>query len=212
MQPTHAGWYWDPTGRPGLFRWWDGVVWTRHVTPDRTDPPPQPLALIEPDADGILWSGELGFPALPEPWQQCPAYPGFGDAVAQERRVGRTSRGEYDALVVLGSVPERFGPENCQTVAEALCQEILDTFYPAEKPAGPPSGTTLDLGGREAWRIDVQLDVADTSLDFRNEALLLIVGEASAGQEVLYASLPEVDDVPGSDEIAGMLRTRPAPS
>ena len=75
MQPTHAGWYWDPNGRPGLFRWWDGVIWTRHVTPDRTDPAPEPFQPAEPDADGVLWAGRVGFPAMPEPWRQCPAYP-----------------------------------------------------------------------------------------------------------------------------------------
>jgi hypothetical protein len=211
MQPTHAGWYWDPTGRPGLFRWWDGVAWTRHVTPDRTDPPPQPLALVDPDVDGILWSGDLGFPALPEPWRQCPAYPGFGNAVAQERGVGRTTRGEYDALVVLGSVPERFGSDSCQALGEALCQEILDTFYPAERPAGAPSGRSLDVGGQDAWRIDVSLDVADSALEFQTEDLLLVVVERAAGAQVLYASLPAVDGVPSSDEIAAMIRTRPAP-
>ena len=52
MQPTHAGWYWDPNGRPGLFRWWDGVQWTRHVTPDRNDPSPAPFRPAEPDSDG----------------------------------------------------------------------------------------------------------------------------------------------------------------
>ncbi|HUP99156.1 MAG TPA: DUF2510 domain-containing protein [Aeromicrobium sp.] len=208
MQPTHAGWYWDPTGRPGLFRWWDGVLWTRHVTPDRTDPPPQPFAVLVPDADGILWSRALGFPALPEPWRQCPAYPGFGDAVAQERAVGRTGRGEYDALVVLGSVPERFGDGSCQALAEALCEEILTTFYPAEKPAGPPSGTPLDVGGHDAWRIDVELDVADLSLNFASEQLLLILADATRGPQVLYASLPEVDGVPASDQVAADLRAR----
>lgn len=212
MQPTHAGWYWDPAGRPGLFRWWDGVAWTRHVTPDRTDPPPEPLTLVEPDVDDVLWSGDLGFPALPEPWRQCPAYPGFGNAVAQERGVGRTTRGEYDALVVLGSVPERFGSGSCQALAEAMTEEILQTFYPAEKPAGPPTGARLDVGGREGWRIDVSLDVADPSLEFTNEDLLLIVTDTAAGPQVLYASLPRVDDLPSSDEIAGMLRTPPAPS
>jgi len=212
MQPTHAGWYWDPTGRPGLFRWWNGVAWTRHVTPDRTDPPPEPLALVEPDADGILWSGDLGLPALPAPWRQCPAYPGFGDAVAQERGAGRTSRGEYDALVVLGSVPDRFGSGSCQARAEALCREILDTFYPAERPADAPSGRPVEVVGQDAWRIDVRLDVADPSLEFSSEDLLLLVTEQAAGAEVLYASLPAVDGVPTSDEIAAMVRTRPARS
>ena len=208
MQPTHAGWYWDPNGRPGLFRWWDGVQWTRHVTPDRTDPPPEPLRLAEPDPEGILWTGPVGFPALPEPWRQCPAYPGFGDSIAQERGVGRTHRGEYDALVVLGSVPERLRTGSPAAIGEALCAEILHTFYPEEHPAEAPAAALFDLDGNGAWRIDVRLDVEDDALAFAREDLLLVVAQLTAEPYVLYASLPEVDGVPRSDEVAAQLRVR----
>lgn len=208
MQPTHAGWYWDPNGRPGLFRWWDGVQWTRHVSPDRTDPAPQPFRPAEPDADGILWAGLLGFPALPEPWRQCPSYPGFSDSVAQERGVGRTHRGEYEALIVIGSVPERFQTGTSAALGEALCAEILSTFYPEERPATAPSGAEFEFGGRKAWRIDVRLDVADDDLDFTREDLLLVVVDLPTGPQVLYASLPDVDGVWRSDEVAAELRSR----
>jgi hypothetical protein len=208
MQPTHAGWYWDPNGRPGLFRWWDGVQWTRHVTPDRTDPAPEPFRPAEPDAYGILWAGQLGFPALPEPWRQCPAYPGFTDSIAQERGVGRTHRGEYDALVVIGSVPERLQGGSPASIGEALCAEILRTFYPEESPAGPSDGALFDADGNDAWRIDVQLDVNDEDLDFPREDLLLVVVALATGPQVLYASLPDVEDVPRSDDVASDLRTR----
>lgn len=208
MQPTHAGWYWDPNGRPGLFRWWDGVEWTRHVTPDRTDPPPEPFEPAEPDPDGILWAGQLGFPAVPEPWHQCPAYPGFTDSIAQERGVGRTHRGEYDALVVIGSVPERLHTGSPAAIGEALCAEILRTFYPEERPAGAPAGASFDLDGNDAWRIDVRLDVEDDALGFAREDLLLVVAQLATGPYVLYASLPEVDGVPANDEVAARLRVR----
>lgn len=210
MQPTHAGWYWDPNGRPGLFRWWDGVHWTRHVTPDRTDPSPAPFQPAQADADGILWAGRIGIPALPEPWRQCPAYPGFSDSIAQERGVGRTHRGEYDALVVIGAVPERLQTGSAAAIGEALCAEILRTFYPAERPAGSPAGALFDADGNEAWRIDVRLDVDDDTLDFGREDLLLVVIELATGHQVLYASLPDVDGVLRSDEVAAELRVRPA--
>lgn len=210
MQPTHAGWYWDPNGRPGLFRWWDGVQWTRHVTPDRTDPSPAPFQPAQADADGILWAGRIGIPALPEPWRQCPAYPGFSDSIAQERGVGRTHRGEYDALVVIGAVPERLQTGSAAAIGEALCAEILRTFYPAERPAGSPAGALFDADGNEAWRIDVRLDVDDDTLDFGREDLLLVVIELATGHQVLYASLPDVDGVLRSDEVAAELRVRPA--
>ena len=208
MQPTHAGWYWDPNGRPGLFRWWDGVQWTRHVTPDRNDPSPAPFQPAEPDDNGVLWAGRLGFPALAEPWQQCPAYPGFSNSVAQERGVGRTHRGEYDALIVIGTVPERLRSGSPAAIGEALCAEILRTFYPEEHPAGPPDGARFDADGNEAWRIDVRLDVTDEDLDFPREDLLLVVVDLPSEPQVLYASLPEVEGVTRSDEVAAELRIR----
>lgn len=186
------------------------MQWTRHVTPDRTDPSPAPFQPAQADADGILWAGRIGFPALPEPWRQCPAYPGFSDSIAQERGVGRTHRGEYDALVVIGAVPERLQTGSAAAIGEALCAEILRTFYPAERPAGSPAGALFDADGNEAWRIDVRLEVEDDTLDFGREDLLLVVIELATGHQVLYASLPDVHGVLRSDEVAAELRVRPA--
>ncbi len=47
------GWYSDPAGAPGLFRWWDGVQWTDALNVSPHSPPPQ----ADPDLDGE-----------PEPW------------------------------------------------------------------------------------------------------------------------------------------------
>jgi hypothetical protein len=206
MQPTHAGWYWDPAGRPGLFRWWDGVTWTRHVTPDRTDPSPEPFKPMEADADGLLRSERLAFPELDDPWRQCPAYPGFAGGVGQERKVGRTGRGDYDALIVIGSTPERFAELEPSDVAEALLAEVLRTFYPNEKPAADTRTSDIDVDGLPAIRIDVQLDVDDPALDFTREDLVLVV----VGTGLLYASLPQVEDVPSVDDVVGMLRVSSA--
>ena len=39
--PT-PGWYADPAGTPGRFRYWDGRSWSQVTTADPTDPPPGP--------------------------------------------------------------------------------------------------------------------------------------------------------------------------
>lgn len=206
MQPTHAGWYWDPMGRPGLFRWWDGTVWTRHVTPDRTDPSPEPFAPTPADADGRLTTAGLTFPELPPPWRQCPAYPGFGHGIGQERGVGRTPRGEYDALVVIGAAPDRFAELSPTDVADALCAEVLRTFYPHESPAASPAIRSTDVDGAPAVRLDVPLDVTDPTLDFEREELLLVVVPTADGHGLLYASLPEVEGVLRPDDVVRQLR------
>ena len=35
-QPTPPGWYQDPNGPPGAYRWWDGVNWTASTQPSAT--------------------------------------------------------------------------------------------------------------------------------------------------------------------------------
>lgn len=35
-----AGWYPDPGGAPGHFRWWDGAAWSAETTTNPSDPPP----------------------------------------------------------------------------------------------------------------------------------------------------------------------------
>lgn len=35
-----AGWYPDPAGQPGKFRYWDGRIWSQEVTTDPASPPP----------------------------------------------------------------------------------------------------------------------------------------------------------------------------
>ena len=37
---SQPGWYTDPSGQPGMFRWWDGSGWTIHVTPNQFSPAP----------------------------------------------------------------------------------------------------------------------------------------------------------------------------
>lgn len=39
---SKAGWYPDPGGQAGMFRWWDGQTWTPLLTADPYSPPPPP--------------------------------------------------------------------------------------------------------------------------------------------------------------------------
>lgn len=210
MQPTHAGWYWDPAGRPGLFRWWDGVAWTRHVTPDRTDPSPEPFRPLSAGADGLLHTDVLAFPELAAPWQQCPAYSGFASAVGQERLVGRTPRGGYDAVVVIGSTPDRFASLAPREVSTSLCEEVLRTFYPQAEPVSSPQVRDVEVDGRPAVRLDVELNVHDPALDFSTEQVLVVVVPADGPAGLLYASLPSVEGVLRPDDVVDRLRVIPS--
>lgn len=39
---SNPGWYPDPGGQPGKFRYWDGAAWSARLTSNPQDPPPGP--------------------------------------------------------------------------------------------------------------------------------------------------------------------------
>lgn len=48
---AHAGWYPDPAGVPGLYRYWDGRAWSAATSPNPASPPPaQPLGSTTPES------------------------------------------------------------------------------------------------------------------------------------------------------------------
>lgn len=64
MSPT-PGWYPDPGGAPGRFRYWDGAAWSARTTTDPNTPPPTAL--------GIPDSGQQPRqPMQPQPPRQRP--------------------------------------------------------------------------------------------------------------------------------------------
>ncbi|GGL28291.1 RDD family protein [Phycicoccus endophyticus] len=67
-EPTAPGWYTDPEDADQL-RYFDGVVWTQHVTP-RNPPPPPVTSQPPPAAPG----GPAGGPGSAGGWGAPPAY------------------------------------------------------------------------------------------------------------------------------------------
>lgn len=53
--PHRVGWYEDPSGEPGLFRYWDGAEWGR-----RTRTPPDRRALPMRAGPGLAAGGRTG--------------------------------------------------------------------------------------------------------------------------------------------------------
>ncbi|MFZ1412404.1 MAG: DUF2510 domain-containing protein, partial [Micropruina sp.] len=41
---SNAGWYPDPGGQPGMYRYWTGSSWSAAVTPNPQQPQPGPGA------------------------------------------------------------------------------------------------------------------------------------------------------------------------
>ena len=195
MQPTQPGWYWDPKGMPGLFRWWDGQAWTDHVSVIRNVGPPIESPTLAPSPDGRFHGGGLSCAALPEPWAWCPDYPHLQDAIGQQVVVGHTPRGDYIGCVFIGGLPDEYLADDLDAMGTAFSTAMLETFYPAEKPHDPPAPEAGVLDGREMWRLVVPLDVADDHLGFAREDAVFVLVATGGRPGVLYASLPDVPDV-----------------
>lgn len=67
MTQTPPGWYTDPSGLPGAFRWWDGRQWTQALTndPANTPPPGTPEAPAAPPPTPQPGGTGGGFPPGP---------------------------------------------------------------------------------------------------------------------------------------------------
>lgn len=195
MQPTPPGWYWDPQGMPGLFRWWDGEGWTKHVSVVRTAGAPEPSPSAETDAEGRFHAGGLSCAVLPDPWTWCPDYPHIKDAIGQQVVVGHTPRGDYIGCVFIGGVPDEHLGADLAATGMAFSSAMLTTFYPAEKPHDQPEPVTGEIAGHPTWQLVVPLDVKDDHLGFACEDAVFVIVDLDDRPAVLYASLPDVPDV-----------------
>jgi len=211
VQPTAPGWYLDPYGRPQLWRWFTGRVYTDFVSADPRVPSPTPPLRLEPDADGRVHGGGLSFPALSEPWRAAPPYLDADDEVGQELVVAPSGRGPYVACVFLAALPERFGydgPDDLAAAGQACADELLLTYYPHEHPTERRT-VIEEIDGHPAWRTEVVLEIDDEHLPFdREDALVVLVGLGDGNAGLLYASLPAVEQVPSIAEVLDGLRVR----
>jgi hypothetical protein len=94
---ARAGWFPDPAGRPGHYRWWDGSAWTRLLTTDPVAAGPGPESGSAPAAGEAATDSatgartEAGTPARhlaadPTPWQRA------GQVAAAESSAARSTR------------------------------------------------------------------------------------------------------------------------
>ena len=117
------GWYQDPDGSPGQYRWWDGSVWTERV---RDEPPPQP----EPAASDPKPPSAPGRPAR----RTLPIAIGVAVVVV--------------ALVVAfvwaqqSAGPDDPGLTSAPTVSHSGWNELPETASPSAPTSSPSSNPT----------------------------------------------------------------------
>lgn len=119
---SKAGWYPDPGGQAGMFRWWDGVQWTPTLTSNPYAPPP--------------WLDAGGVPPIREA-QQAAADPYASYRQSEQRRSGR------GPMVLLGLI----GLVVVAVVigAFSLFGGGLNPFGPGQPPASNPTGNVCPV-------------------------------------------------------------------
>ncbi len=120
---SKAGWYPDPGGMPGMYRFWDGQQWSTSLTSNPFAPPPVSGGPALPVTSGQGYPGQNGYPG------QAGAYPGDGTGTQQRRPVGAWA---IIGAVVLGLVVGVFALVN------------LGVFSPFGG-SGPVSNPTGDI-------------------------------------------------------------------
>lgn len=202
MQPLPAGWYWDPGGMPGLFRYWDAVQWTEHVSVRWDVAPPYLPVLPEADHDGKFRSGGLALPPLPKPWRRAPNYPNLAQGKGQEIWVGYCHRGEYLGVAYVAELP---GDDDFATAGAAWADELLAIYYPFGRPPGHNDSMTA-IGGVRAWRRDVEVPVNDPKLEDITTEQVVFLALDNPERGIFYASLPDSERIEFSiDDLVGML-------
>jgi hypothetical protein len=74
MALAPAGWYPDPSGIPGAFRWWDGATWTTAISASPSAPAPLRAAPAGPSAPSAGQPG-AGQPTADQPTQPIAQQP-----------------------------------------------------------------------------------------------------------------------------------------
>lgn len=85
---ANAGWYPDPGGGQGLYRYWDGRAWSAATSPNPSSPPP-PQGLVGGSGQATPGQPTAGQPAGGQPFGSQP----YGQLGGGQTRYGQTGYG-----------------------------------------------------------------------------------------------------------------------
>jgi hypothetical protein len=159
---SSAGWYPDPGGQPGLYRYWTGTAWTAAVTanPQATPPPSAPVGA--PQGGQGYGQGGAGYPQGGPGYGQGAAgygqggsgYPQGGTQPARKRATGWWLAGGAALLavaVLVWFLVQGFGagivpgivPNPSGTASQNICPKVdesADPTVPAQANDGRVHG------------------------------------------------------------------------
>lgn len=182
---SNPGWYPDPGGQPGMFRYWDGAAWSAVTSPSPNSPPPHPGPTPPrppgPDPIGPRKGGGKGW------WIAGAAVVVVLVVVVGfiVRAVGNTVTGAGDrpgGQSTRSICPER----DLQTPTEAATRDGRvyggKLSYPTlSAPWGQPQIETRVPFGRNAWTQDILVDQYESNGTTNGWVAAVLVAELNAG-------------------------------
>jgi hypothetical protein len=152
---ANPGWYPDPGGGQGLFRYWDGKAWTAAISPDPSAPPPS-QGLVgggTPEQAGQA-RGQVGQPTHgPSPYGQDygNAYANYQELKKKKSPIGWWIGGAalVIVIIVLAVIAIRavIGGDTGTTNSGPVTQPSQDAC-PPQTTASPAPGPTPPADGR----------------------------------------------------------------
>lgn len=195
-----SGWYDDPEGLPGVYRWWDGASWTVDVTTDSNAPPPgRPIVPPAPSTHPASES------TPPEPSESTPPAasipPLAGHAEDQATRsIQAVRRGIVGAVIVMFVlVGANLGPTlyDLITDSDGVDTPEINASDVLEIERGPGSDGRYDGGGLSYEAIQGRwsrtLLVADVPMDDLDGEERVVAESAEGDRQYANVWLGTVD-------------------
>ena len=133
---SRAGWYPDPGGAPGMFRWWDGSSWTATLTATPYGPPP-PSVLPPPTQAGAPAGAAYGYGAAGTTGRR-----GRGPLIVVALVGGLVLALVAGAVLLFaGRLPNPFSPGQ-------PASNPTEDFCPTKLPSATPEVPRVDQAGR----------------------------------------------------------------
>lgn len=142
-----AGWYPDPGGQPGLFRYWDGRGWSAGTTPDPRTPPPSTAVPPTPGPRRSALPWILGAVALVTVLAVIAVVALRALSRDVEDGTGPDPSGTPSGLVCPDAVLETASPPPPQTGDRVRSGPL--SYARLDAPFGPPQWDTRVPFGRE---------------------------------------------------------------
>jgi hypothetical protein len=147
-----AGWYPDPGGGEGLFRYWDGKAWSAATSPNPSAPPPsQSLVGGTPQQSGSQADGQTGQSGYGKDYGGS-AYANYQELENKKSPIGWWIAGAALVIVIIAvavmAIRAVTGGSDTDTTTSGPVTQPSQDACPPQSTASPVPGPTHPADGR----------------------------------------------------------------